>query len=218
MRGFFSYPVALGVAGALCIVVALAFVLNTASVSSNPEVPAWVTEFNQTEAAKKEVTPVAATPVMSPGGRLKITPGVERWYAHDAPQFTFMLPDGFAAPDIDTGVRGVSGVQVSDTRGIELVVYVYPISSGTQVDAATIRSYFPDAQISGLKETTIGTVVRAFIFTSLQSDGTTMLNLWAAYNGYVYTLTTPTENEDLFTFIKTHWFFAPATPSPPQKK
>lgn len=186
---------------------------NTGGVKT--DLPSWVTNIHFSTSTvpvgttqKNEVT--NATKVVS--GRIKTTQGVERWYTHEAPRFSFRLPDGFSAPDIDTGTKGVSGVQVSNDTGVELVVYVYPIGSGSQMDLRTIKSYLAGQVISGLEETVLGTAVRGYRFYTTDAEGR-MVHLWAAYNGYVYTIQSRVEDEDLFSFITQNWFFAPPTPS-----
>lgn len=189
------------------------FILRADPVTT--ELPQWVTELESGSVATSAPSLAETQPIVG-STKVRLTPGVERWYTNVDPQFTFQLPDGYSAPDIDTGMEGVHGVHVSNGGGSELAVYVYPVSSGMQVDAASIRAYLAPQTVTDIRETALGTVVRGLLFTSRLPDGSRTINLWAAYNGRVYTIQAPIEDIDLFTFVTQRWFFAPATPSVPR--
>lgn len=180
------------------------------------ELPQWVTDVQSGGQAATSTPSLADTQPIVGSTKVRLTPGVERWYTNDDPQFTFQLPDGYSAPDIDTEIEGVHGVHVSNGGGSELAVYVYPVSSGMQVDAASIRAYLAPQTVTDIRETALGTVVRGLLFTSRLPDGSRTINLWAAYNGRVYTIQAPIEDIDLFTFVTQRWFFAPPAPSAPR--
>jgi hypothetical protein len=188
------------------------FILRAEPVTT--ELPQWVTELESGSVATSTPSLAETQPIVG-STKVRLTPGVERWYTNDDPQFTFQLPDGYTAPDIDTLMEGVHGVHVSNGGGSELTVYVYP-ATGMQVDVQTIRSYLAPQTVSDIRETVLGTVVRGYLFTSRHPDGLQNINLWAPYNGRVYTVQAPIEDVDLFAFITQRWFFAPATPSAPR--
>jgi hypothetical protein len=204
-----------GVIAAVLVVVGL-YMYAQSSATHTPEVPAWVREFSvaSTSVGGSGEVEQQSTPVT---GMVRITPGVERWYTHDNPRFSFQLPDGYQAPDIETGKPGVHGVYVSNSAGSELVVYVYPISSGVRVDEPTIRAYLPEHTIAAFTETVVGTLVRGVKFYSKQQDGAVSVHTWAAYNGFVYMIQAPVADEPLFNFILERWVFAPPVPSAPVK-
>lgn len=169
--------------------------------------PAWVSEFQfapQTTETESALAPGAS--------------GVERWYSSKDPQFSFRLPDGYTAPNIDTEVPGVRGVYVSNNAGSELTLYAYPIASGLRVDEKTIRAYLAPQVVSDIRETVLSTVVRGYQFISTDSDGIETLHVWAAYNGYVYTIQSLVADAPLFAFVTQNLFFAPAVPTAPEKK
>lgn len=201
-----SYSTLGGLVTAFLVVVGV-YLYASDTPQESVSVPTWVQEFR------------------TPGGQgtgttsaLSIAPGVERWYTNDNPRYSFQLPDGYEAPDIDTGEQGVHGVYVKNSVGSELVVYVHPIASGFRIDEAAIRTYLPEHTIAGLEEITIGTLVRGVKFYSKQQDGSVSVHAWAAYNGFVYMIQAPIMDEPLFAFITERWVFAPPVPSAPQKK
>lgn len=200
-----SYSTIGGLITALVLVVGL--YAYSQNVTHTPALPAWVNEFN-----------TAPGVTNGESSAIKVTPGVERWYTHDSPRYSFQLPDGYEAPDIETETPGVYGVVVRNNAGSELVAYVHPIASGVRVDEATIRAYVPQQTISAFQESTLGPLVRGVKFYSTQEDGGSTVHLWAAYNGYVYMVSAPTEDEALFTFITERWMFAPPVPSAPIKE
>ena len=150
---------------------------------------------------------------------LTTTPGVERWYTNTALKFSFRLPDGFSAPDGDTGTPGVYAVAVYNPEGDALVVMAYPISQGTAITESVLRANLPNEHITDVREGVIGTAVRGLYFRSDDPDwGGDAIGFWAAYNGYLYELRTFRHEQALMDFVIANWFFAPPTPSVPQKK
>ena len=152
------------------------------------------------------------------GRSIVATSGVERWYSHTALAFSFQLPDGFNAPEIDTGVKGTYGVWVHNDSGAQLVVFINPIAEGSSISAAGIRDNLPGVTVYDVKDTYIGTVVHAVRFRNNSDEwGGDGVSVWAAYNGYVYQISAARKDEALLDFVTTHWFFAPPQPPPPKR-
>ncbi len=156
--------------------------------------------------------PVASS--TAPTSRITTTPGVERWYTNEKLTFSFRLPDGFSAPEIETKVPGEHGVVVYNDAGDRLLVYANPIAEGTELRAEDIAALLPGVRVAEVREGTISTVVRGFWFRTdakeWEGDG---VMFWTAYNGYLYQLQTAGKNNDLLEFIVANWYFAPPAPT-----
>jgi hypothetical protein len=160
----------------------------------------------------------ATTPQSTNEGSLVTTSGVEHWYSNTALKFSFQLPDGFEAPEIDTGAKGVYGVWVHNDAGAQLVVLINPIAEGSSISAAGIKDNLPGVAVYDVQDTFIGTVVHAVKFRNNSDEwGGDGVSVWAAYNGHVYQISAARKDQDLLNFVITHWFFAPPQPPRPKK-
>lgn len=146
--------------------------------------------------------------------KFSVTPGVERFYTNNERTFSFRLPDGFSAPDIQSEEPGVSGVAVHADGGSQLLVLIYRVPTLETLTAESIEVTL-GTKLVGVQEGALGTVVRALRFSVPESD---RVELWAIHTGKLYRLITASENRALLDFVASNWYFAPPMPSTPQKK
>lgn len=147
---------------------------------------------------------------------ITVTPGIERWYTNPKRVFSFRLPDGFYAPDIETGQPGVYGVRVYNDAGALLTVYAYPIGKGTVLNAETIQANLPDVVVTDIKERVVSSFIPGFEFKTDDAElGGNGLVLWAMYDGYLHEISSSSNNQELFEFVVDNWYFAPPSPSAP---
>ena len=159
-------------------------------------------------------TPDTAVPAVSPK-KISLTPGIERWYTNDARTFSFRLPDGFSAPALDTGVPGVEGMMLERSGYEPLVVLLHQVPSLFTLSDQSIRANLPGVTVTTVRDTFLGTVVRALVFRTHSAERGDGIELWAVNNGKLYRLATSPDNEDLLQFVIENWYFAPPFPSTP---
>lgn len=205
-----SFVVVAGLVAAGLVVVVVALLFKSGSGTNDTllqfRIPTFTTATN---------TPVATS---QPQSKITTTSGIERWYTNTTLNFSFRLPDGFSAPDIDTDVAGVYGTKVYNDSGSVLTVLVYPLTEGPSITIEDIRANLPGTVISGVQEGFIGTVVRGISFrTNAEEWGGDGIAFWVAYNGHVYQLSAARKDQDLMDFVVANWFFAPPTPPQPQR-
>lgn len=153
---------------------------------------------------------------LTPASAKKITTtdGVERWYTNDALKFSFRLPDGFYAPDINTKVNGVYGVKVYNDASAVLIVLVYPLASGTALTEERVKANLPDVSVIDVKEGFIATVARGLWFrTNAPEWGGDGIAFWVPYNGHLYQIMSARKDQDLMDFVVASWQFAPPRPT-----
>lgn len=159
-------------------------------------------------------TPDTAVPVVSQK-KISLTPGIERWYTNDARTFSFRLPDDFSAPALDTGVPGVEGMMLERPGYEPLVVLVHQVPPLFTLSDQSIRANLPGVTVTTVRDTFLGTVVRALVFRTHSAERGDGIELWAVNNGKLYRLATSPDNEDLLQFVIENWYFAPPFPSTP---
>ncbi len=159
----------------------------------------------------------ATTSVFSiPGHELVLTTtsGIESWYTNETLKFSFRLPDGFLAPEADPGAPGAHAVVVHDDADHRLTVVALPVKGITTLTEEDIKANMPGAIIMSVREGYIGTLVRGLYFSAQTGADREQTAFWFLYDGYVYELSTATEDAVLLDFIVSTWRFAPPTPSP----
>ena len=184
-------------------------------------VPAWVnaaaltgvTSTSRGEERVNHATPTSVRP------RYATEPGMEQWYTSTARGYSFRLPQGFSAPEIKTQTPGITGVWVHKPESDEgIAVVVYPVSVGTALSEQSIRAALKGYTLHRFTQSALGSAVRAITFYAKDPDtGRETYRLWAAYNGYVYTLEVERPYEDLLRFIAANWYFAPPFPPAPRQ-
>ncbi|MBU6310864.1 hypothetical protein KGO06_02950 [Patescibacteria group bacterium] len=181
-------------------------------------VPAWVSAATlaSPESAPAQVPRAVTQQAPYAPPRYANAPGMERWYTNKARGYSFRLPEGFSAPEIKTETPQISGVWVHRPGSAEeLAIVVYPVTVGTALDEQTVRTALKGSLITQMKESALGSAVRAITFYAKEVEtGRETYRLWAAYNGYVYTMEVERPYEDLLRFVAANWYFAPPFPPP----
>lgn len=157
--------------------------------------------------------PTGAVLKTQQSNKIEITDGVERWYTNDTRTFSFRLPDGFSAPELDIADPGVEGMMLHMDGYEPLVVLVHQVPPLFALSDQSIRANLPGITVTGVRETFLGTVTKALVFRTYSAEQEEGIELWAINNGKLYRLATSPENEDLLKFVTENWYFAPPFPT-----